>query len=273
MERNQGPHGVRCLHAEQGDTVDALAQELAGLAPEAGAFWVLRSADGSVTGWVGCEFDVVQGRGWLRGPLLSDDAPDGGADALLQAVEAGPPSLACLDAFPNERAEELQALYERAGYRRMDVHRVMRAPLAGRELPADPQIRPATAADLPWLLALHRDLFPGSYLGDDEIAAALDGGKRRVLVTGLGYVVATDEPDMDEVYVDFLGVDPAARGAGLGRRLLEAAMSWGRERGRGHAALTVREDRLPAMALYLRCGFEQTSAGVHWRKARELPTG
>lgn len=73
---------------------------------------------------------------------------------------------------------------------------------------------------------------------------------------------------MDELYVDYLAVDPAARGHGLGRALLRHAMSWGDGRDRRRAALTVWQDRVEAMSLYLQCGFRQASAGVHWRKDR-----
>ena len=39
------------------------------------------------------------------------------------------PEIHCLDAFPSEDDEPLATLYRDAGYRRMDVHRVMQAAL------------------------------------------------------------------------------------------------------------------------------------------------
>jgi ribosomal-protein-alanine N-acetyltransferase len=159
------------------------------------------------------------------------------------------------------------------------VHRVMQAALgdAGTATAADARIRPARPDDLRQWLPLHHGLFPGSYLSDDDIAAALgDDGPRRVLTAWLdgrpaGYLVAKDDATMDELYVDYLGVDPAARGRGLGRSLLLDAMRWAEGRGRRRAALTVRQDRVEALSLYLRCGFQQVRAGVHWRKDRAEP--
>jgi ribosomal protein S18 acetylase RimI-like enzyme len=122
-------------------------------------------------------------------------------------------------------------------------------------------------------LPLHHGLFPGAYLSDDEIVAATGDGPRLVLTAWLdgrpaGYLVAKDDATMDELYVDYLGVDPSARGRGLGRALLRHAMRWGAHRGRACAALTVRQDRKEALSLYLQCGFHQACAGVHWRKDR-----
>ena len=144
---------------------------------------------------------------------------------------------------------------------------------AGTSSAADPRISPARSDDLGQWLPLHHGLFPGSYLSDDEIAAAISDGPRLVLTARLdgrpaGYLVAKDDATMDELYVDYLGVDPAARGRGLGRALLRHAMRWGEDRGRRRAALTVRQDRAEALSLYLQCGFQQARAGVHWRKDR-----
>lgn len=266
--------GVRCLHVEQGDTALQHARELSQLPPAEAAFWMIDGPDGVPQGVVGCEFDAVLGRAWLRGPLVADvTAAPAMATVLLQALEQALPQLTCFDAFPSEADLALNALYEGAGYRRVDVHRVMRAPLSGAAPADDPRVRRAGASDLPGLLPLHHQLFPSSYLKDSDIADALADPDRLVLVaqqgdTITGYLVAKHEPDADEVYVDYLGVDESRRGSGLGRALLQSAMQWGRVLGRGHAALTVRQDRAPALSLYQRCGFLQISAGVQWRKER-----
>jgi ribosomal protein S18 acetylase RimI-like enzyme len=180
-----------------------------------------------------------------------------------------------LDAFPNLDEEPLNALYRSGGYQRMAIHRVMQAKLqpALDASPADPRIARAAPDDLPHWLPLHHALFPSGYLSDGEIEAALDGGRRLVLTASLqgrpaGYLIANDEPAMDEIYVDFIGVDPACRGHGLARALLQEALRWGRGLNRRHAALTVRQDREEALSLYRGCGLEQVSAGVHWRKDR-----
>lgn len=151
----------------------------------------------------------------------------------------------------------------------------MSAMTAAWPLPFGVSVRRVHPGDLPPLLALHESLFPNGYLKPDDFAEALDDRARLVLACAagggrlLGYLFAKDDPEQPEIYIDYLGTSPEARGQGLGRALLMQALSWGRALGRPRASLTVREDRAPALALYQRCGFRQVSAGVHWR--RELP--
>ena len=64
---------VRCLHAAQGDSVTALAHELAALPADEAAFWQVRDPGGAIDGIVGCEFDAALRRAWLRGPLVTGD--------------------------------------------------------------------------------------------------------------------------------------------------------------------------------------------------------
>jgi [ribosomal protein S18]-alanine N-acetyltransferase len=268
---------VRCLHGDQGDDERSHVAEIAALPAGEAAFWRAAGSGGETLGAIGCVLDRSQRRAWIRGPWAVPGASSASLEAaLLDNLERALPDIDRLDAFPSEDDAALAALYRGARYRRMDVHRVMQAALGGAATAtaADARIRPARPDDLRQWLPLHHGLFPGSYLSDDEIAAALgDGGSRRVLTAWLdgrpaGYLVAKDDAAMDELYVDYLGVDPAARGRGLGRALLLDAMRWAEGRGRRRAALTVRQDRVEALSLYLRCGFRQLRAGVHWRKDR-----
>jgi ribosomal protein S18 acetylase RimI-like enzyme len=55
-----------------------------------------------------------------------------------------------------------------------------------------------------------------------------------------------------------LWVEPAARGAGIGRRLIEAAAEWAEERGRAAVELSVTTNNRAAAALYARAGFAET---------------
>jgi [ribosomal protein S18]-alanine N-acetyltransferase len=267
---------VRCLHSDQGGDERSHVAELAELPAGDAAFWRAAGSRGEALGVIGCEIDRSQRRAWIRGPWAIPGPSSASLEAvLLNTLERALPEINRLDAFPSEDDETLVALYRGAGYCRMDVHRVMQAALgdAGTSTTADPRIRPARSDDLRQWLPLHHGLFPGSYLSDDEIAAAISDGPRLVLTAWLdgrpaGYLVAKDDATGDELYMDYLGVDAAARGRGLGRALLRHAMSWGEDRGRKRAALTVRQDRAEALSLYLQCGFQQARAGVHWRKDR-----
>jgi ribosomal-protein-alanine N-acetyltransferase len=310
-QRDDG--GLRCLHAAQGDSVAQLAHELAALKPGEAAFWQVRDAGGALDGLVGCEFDPALGRAWLRGPLVAgdpalrqpllhqlaqalEDALSGTTEGAVEGeMEGALPRMRCLDAFPAEVEAPLNALYAARGYQRLGVHRVLEAAFSATEpgqaaltgtgppqaaawpLLSGISIRPAEAADLPPLLALHETLFPNSYLKPSDFAEAVGDASRRLLSccsadgSLLGYLHAKDDAEQPEVYIDYLGMAPEARGQGLGGALLADALAWGRSLGRPRASLTVREDRAPALALYERSGFRQVSAGVHWRRQRADP--
>ena len=53
-------------------------------------------------------------------------------------------------------------------------------------------------------------------------------------------------------------VDPAERGRGVGRALVEAVTAWVRARGAARLSLWVTSANNPAIALYGRCGFRPT---------------
>jgi len=271
---------IRCLHGDQGDDERSHVAELAGLRTGEAAFWRVAGPRREMRGVIGCEIDRSQRRAWIRGPWAVPGSSSAALEgALLETLERGLPEIDRLDAFPSEKSETLVALYRGAGYCWMNVHRVMQAALGDNGTPpaSDLSIRHARPDDLLEWLPLHHGLFPGSYLSDDEIRAATNGGPRLVLTAlfagrPAGYLIATDDATLGELYVDYLGVEPAARGRGLGRELLLYAMRWGERRGRRRAALTVRQDRKEALSLYLQCGFRQARAGVHWRKDRSSPT-
>jgi ribosomal protein S18 acetylase RimI-like enzyme len=277
FQSNRAADGrVRCLHGDQGDDERSHVAELAALPADEAAFWRAAGSHGETLGVIGCEIDRSQRRAWIRGPWAVPGLTSAALEAaLLNTLERSLSEISRFDAFPSEDDETLAALYLGASYRRMDVHRVMQAALgdAGTATAADARIAPARPDDLRQWLPLHHGLFPGSYLSDEDIAAAISDGARLVLTAWLdsrtaGYLVAKDDAAMGELYVDYLGVDPATRGRGLGRALLLHAMRWGESRGCRRAALTVRQDRAEAMSLYLQCGFREVRAGVHWRQDR-----
>lgn len=62
-----------------------------------------------------------------------------------------------------------------------------------------------------------------------------------------------------EAEILMIAVDPAIRGAGLGRRLLEHALGHAGMLGAECCYLEVAADNTPGMALYARCGFAETA--------------
>lgn len=280
---NQRPDGrVRCLHAEQGTDAQAHAQELAALSPDEGLFLVAAADDTAPPlAMIGAESDPQLRRAWLRGPLVANDAPDLPRrliDATLDAL----PAVDCFDAFPAVDETALIAAYRAAGFEDRLQHHVMRldtlppdarAPDAGIAIADAPADDPSLAG----LPVLHDALFPGSYLAGAAIASTLDEDHRLFVASEsedeagrlLGYVYIQHKRHEPEGYVDFVGVDEAARGRGVGRALLWRAAQWAlHERQLPCVHLTVRQDRAPALGLYESLGFREVAAGLHLQRRR-----
>lgn len=94
-----------------------------------------------------------------------------------------------------------------------------------------------------------------------RIAAATSSGQDRVIfarnrenVCGLVWCkLSTDEPMVANVFQ--MWVDPASRGMGAGRALLNEAVDWAERVGARRICLGVTAAETPAMRLYLACGF------------------
>ena len=89
--------------------------------------------------------------------------------------------------------------------------------------------------------------------GDGEyLLAAVDGDAAGVCQLRFRWSVWKSAEDC---WLEDLFVREAARGAGLGRALVEAALDRARERGCKRIELDVNEDNAAARALYEACGF------------------
>jgi [ribosomal protein S18]-alanine N-acetyltransferase len=117
-------------------------------------------------------------------------------------------------------------------------------PLEARDLPAVLDIERAAFA-VPWRERTFRSLF----LRDDVdlVAAERDGGL-------VGYAICWSVADQAEL--GNIAVAAEARGSGVGRALLDAALAAVRLRGVQECFLEVRESNHGAQRLYRRAGFE-----------------
>ena len=117
-------------------------------------------------------------------------------------------------------------------------------------------MRPVTVEDAASLAALHRASFVSPW-GADEIAALLTAGAFG-LATDTGFVLCREGGGEAEILT--IAVEPAARGAGQGRALVEAAAWAAAARGALTLFLEVAADNDAALALYRAAGFSE--AGV-----------
>lgn len=89
---------------------------------------------------------------------------------------------------------------------------------------------------------------PGSY----NVIAVLDGRP-----AGMASGVPTEGDDGAAELIS-MWVSPAARGRGVGDRLVRAVEEWARQAGAGLLRLAVTEGNDSAITLYRRCGFADT---------------
>lgn len=230
--------------------------------------WTARTAvavdgAGRLAGWLLAETDDEMGRVWWWGPFAVDedwaptaDALYGAAAVLTAATEE--------ELAPDERHRLAAEFADRHGFRPETASAVLSYRGegfggAGGARPLDVELRRP-------VVALHDVLFPGTHTTGEALVRSDD--VRLVLSEHgalAGYVAAEVHTD-GSGYIDFLGVDPAARGRGIGRRLVEGAVDALLARGVTSVNLTVRESNGAARALYDSLGFTEERLIRPYRK-------
>ncbi len=96
-------------------------------------------------------------------------------------------------------------------------------------------------------------------------SAALFTAEEGERILGMLTLVCYDVPSGRKAWIEDVVVDEAARGRGIGRSLVEAALTCAGEQGVEKLMLTSSERRKAAHALYRRMGFEvaETTLFVH----------
>ena len=265
---------ARCLHFEQ-ETLQAQVDELRTFAPGRACF-VAAHEGGTLRGVAGAEFDAGQCRAWVRAPL-THGAGDAEAlrPALLAALHDALPQALRFDAFPQIDEAPLRDGLRAAGYRDHVQHHVMTWSVTNRAPDWPAYVRDAVPDDHPQWAALHEALFPATYLTAETMLASIDADHRLLVAAKPGasdvggYLYVQRRARENDAYVDFIGVAPAARGLGLGRALLDAALHWVCESDLARVSLTVRQDRAPALGLYTSAGFREVAAGAQMIFERE----
>lgn len=280
--RRENDHAERrCIQSNTGTSADAVGSELARLHAGDELRTIAAWRGDALAGVIAAEVDEEGGRGWVRGPFVSDAADwDALAPRLLAGLRAAlGPTIRCLDALLDEANVRGDALYDADGFLRQRRIHVYEARADGAPVQArtgtDPDVVPVDASSRDAFIRLHDAIFPRAFAGGERALRDLDDDQMiRVLRDDegvAGYVFATLDHDEPCGVVEFLGVEPDRRGRGCGRRLLDAALRWAFvEKEMPSVALTVNEELANARSLYERAGFRLLYTGVH-RRREESP--
>lgn len=200
----------------------------------------------------------------------------------------------CLYFLADSNDPRTVALAEACGFHFVDIRltmgRRLDGPGAEQDAPAEVDIDLPVAADLPVLRAIARDshrvsrFFFDARFPDERcealyerwIAQSCEGYADAVFVARrdrlpLGYITCHRSAVAGTVEIGLLGVVAAARGKGVGRRLVNAALDWARMQPETGQVVTVTQGRnVGAQQLYQRCGFRTTRVRLWYHRWFEV---
>ncbi|MFK8022592.1 MAG: GNAT family N-acetyltransferase [Ilumatobacter sp.] len=216
----------------------------------------------ALIGWLIAEHDAEIGRVWWWGPVVAAEHHwSTVAETLLDdAIERLDGRFEQFEFAVDGRHVDAIELAQRRGHRRDIGSVLLELTLSDVQRPvasAVVDIAELADADADAVARLHDALFPDSHLTGRQLVAEHDG---LVLVARLderplGYLRAEVQPGGDG-YLDFVGVDAEHRSRGIGRALVDHAVTELASSGADRVSLTVREDNASARALYARLGFD-----------------
>lgn len=206
---------------------------------------------------------------WIRALALADGMPaSDGLDALLPPFEP----LLCergvrrlFYAGDSSADEWIQpALLGRGWVRQTDVVVYEKH---GHAIPArgnqQVRVRRAQTVDLPTVMALDRASFDAQWVKDEGVLGPAIVEQPFFMIAELngapvGYAFATSHFQSRLLHLVRIAVDPAARGQGVGVRLMAELIQFARHRGAETLTLNTQAENRVAQRLYEWFGFERT---------------
>lgn len=242
--------------------------------------------DHQLVGWLLGETDPDMKRVWWWGPTLANSSlvahdDESAIDRLFAAALAALGGYNEQEMAIDERSTTLSEAAQRHGLVADPGSVVLRTgPFDAAFSKGDDDVVPLAQRHHSSVIELHDELFAGTHTVGNKLVEA--GNARECLVVDadvnapdpsqhqiIGYV-ATEIQGDGSLYIDYLGVAPAHRGQGHGRRLVSEAVRRGAEAGASHAHLTVRADNSAARALYASLGFVDQRVVVPYRRGFSL---
>lgn len=209
-----------------------------------------------------------------RGLVARAPSPDDGRRRVLTLTAAGGEAFAGLDARSRDHVAALLHGLDAGGRTRLaEALATVEALLddGGGPGPAAPVLRAPRPGDLGWVVERHGALYAAEYAWDatfEGLVAEIVAGIARAgarprelgLIAEVGgvragcvFCVATDDEAVAKLRL--LLVEPWARGAGLGGRLVDACVAHARDAGYARLTLWTNDVLVAARRLYERAGF------------------
>jgi DNA-binding MarR family transcriptional regulator/GNAT superfamily N-acetyltransferase len=221
-----------------------------------------------------------------RGLVKAQRSAADGRQTLLSLTAAGRRAFAPLDRRAQEQMTALLTPLSEAQQREL-LHAATRIEsLLGEGPPAPLQLRSHRPGDIGWVIARHGALYAQEYGWDERFEALvariaadfidrLDPAREACWVAeraseplGCVFLVqarddASGLPEAGVAQLRLLLVDPAARGLGVGRRLVDECERFARAAGYARIRLWTNSVLLAARAIYSKAGYRLLASEAH----------
>ncbi len=209
-----------------------------------------------------------------------------GRRQLIRLTPAGQKAFAELDARSTVQIEGLLGgLDEPARRRLVGAMGTIEALLSDARKPTSVVLRPFAPGDLGWVVQRHGVLYAEQYGWDESFEVLVarivaDYGANRDPVRENAWIAEVDgapvgcvfcvRRDDETAQLRLLLVEPSARGAGVGSRLVEECLRFARRAGYREIVLWTNDVLVEARRIYQRAGFEQVSSSPHHSFGKDL---
>jgi len=216
----------------------------------------------------------------VRGYILRETSSSDARQALLSMTSRGQKAFAPIEAHTvAEVSSMLDALSPDQQDRLTHAMRTIETLLGEREAPRIPYIlRPLQPGDIGWIVGRHGTIY-GSEYGWDQTIEVLTAEIMTAFVRNFdpkrdcGWIAERDGENVGCVFIvkeddetarlRLLIVDPAARGLGIGTRLVEECLRFAHRAGYKRVTLWTHSVLEGARKIYLAAGFKLTREWTH----------
>ncbi len=222
-----------------------------------------------------------------QGLAVSRVSPDHRKHRLLTLTESGRKVFAAAETAARAQVDALLEPVDAAGRNRLiEAMRDIRAALKDREADEEVRLRPLRPGDVGWIVHRQAVLYTQEYGWDwtyeglasrilgafvAEFDASREDGwvaERAGAVVGSIFLMKSDDPAIAKLRL--LYVEPSARGAGVGRKLVAACIARARELGYRQLTLWTNDILAAARRIYQAAGFRLISEAPHHSFGHDL---